>query len=147
MIASACVCVRVSRLLAHPNTSRLITKRESESGSRGSNSSFHQRRTKDGVFPLSSSSPPPPLFISLSFLLLLLLPQPLSHAQLADFHGHIHTCLVPGETKSLTHTHHLCRHRHTAPHAEKRGKEGEEDRELTLSLFAHLWEMTDRSVT
>lgn len=64
------MCVRAcasSCSLAHPNTSRLITERESESGSRGSNSSFHQQRTKDGVFPLSSSSPPPPpLHFSLS---------------------------------------------------------------------------------
>ena len=58
---SVCVCVCVPPcLLAHPNTSRLITERESEGvGVEDPIPPFINERTKDGVFPLSSSSPPP----------------------------------------------------------------------------------------
>lgn len=142
VLAHVCVSVCPSSF-AHPNTSRLITKRESVSGSRGSNSSFHQRRTKEGVFPsslhllflllvflslsFSLSFPPSPLPCSVGRV-----PQPYSH--------------FPGPWRdTLAHT-----RAHTSPllppsHCAKEGNEKDEGPTLSLSIY--LREMTDRSVT
>lgn len=141
MHACVCVCVPPARSLAHPNTSRLITKRESESGSRGSNSSFHQRRTKDGVFPLSSSSPPPPRHFSLSFLFffstssfLLLLPP---HPQLLSSVGRVPQPYshFPGPWRdSFSHSHTHTSPPPPSPHCAACGKsEGREGKRKTRS--------------
>lgn len=68
-----------------------------------------QRKESSPLLFISSSSSSSS-FLSLSLSLFL---PPHSHAQLAEFHSHIHTSLVPGET--LSHTHHLYCHHHTAP--------------------------------
>lgn len=112
----ACVCVHCS--LSHPNTSRLITRRESQSGSRRIQFLLSSAKNKGRSFP------PFPLhlllLISLSLFFFssssILSPHPSSPAHLlAAFHGHIHSSLVSG-----------CAHTHTPsasqpPYCGKRG--------------------------
>lgn len=119
MCVHECVCVRSAHSLG-PNASGLIS--ESWSGSRRSESVFHQRRTKDGT------PPPHPLQLPhlSSISSLFLSPSPVLSWQSSTVIFTLSQSLV-----RHTRSYHLHCHHHTAPHA---GKE-RDDRVLTLSSF------------